>query len=216
MRANPLLADLPLCPPEAFAATVAETSGSACALDMNVPHSSLLNYALYQVGWFACILGAAWHWPLTGFGIAVVLTAAHVWLAADRTIEARLVLLALGCGVAVEAFQVWSGTYHFTSGALISWISPPWLLAMWAQFATTFRFSMRGLMAHPARAAVFGVLGGPIAFLAGERLGAVTLPLPLAMGLLRLAVTWGVALYLLARVVRASTPPSLEVRYRAL
>jgi len=36
-----------------------------------VRHSTLVNYLLYQAGWFACMLGAAWQWPLTGFGLAV-------------------------------------------------------------------------------------------------------------------------------------------------
>jgi hypothetical protein len=44
---------------------------------------------------------------------------------------------------------------------------------MWAQFATTFRFSLRTMITRPIPAALFGAAGGPIAFLAGERLGAV-------------------------------------------
>lgn len=96
----------------------------------------------------------------------------------------------------------------------MAWMSPPWLLAMWAQFATTFQFSLRGVMSHPWRAATFGVLGGPIAFLAGERLGAVTLASPLLPALLRLAVAWGLALYISARVTRAIAPADTGARYR--
>lgn len=184
------------------------------AFTAHMAQSTFINYVLYQTGWFACILGAAWHRPLSGLAIAGVLTAWHVWHATDRAVEARLVALALVLGLAVEAFQVWSGTYRFTSGVVVAWMSPPWLLAMWGQFATTFRFSMRHLMTHPARAALFGILGGPIAFLAGERLGAVTLQPPLAAGLARLAVTWGMTLTVLAFAARRSTPPSLDVRYR--
>jgi hypothetical protein len=186
------------------------------SLDSGVPHSTLLNYLQYQLGWFACILGAAWHRPATGFAIAIVLTAAHLWFAADRVVEARLLLLALALGVAVEGFQVWSGTYRFTSGAVVSWMSPPWLLVMWAQFATTFRFSLRHVMLHPLRAALFGVVGGPIAFLAGDGLGAVTLLPPLLPALARLAVAWGVALYVCAYAARHVTPAPLDVRYRVL
>jgi Protein of unknown function (DUF2878) len=54
-----------------------------------------------------------------------------------------------------------------------------WLLVMWGQFATTFRFSLRGVMRRPLFAGLFGATGGPIAFLAGERLGAVILLPPL-------------------------------------
>lgn len=178
-------------------------------------HSTLLNNVLYQAGWFACILGAAWHRPLAGLGIAVVLTAAHVWRAEDRAPELLLILLALTLGIAVEGVQVWSGTYaRFTSGSVTAWMSPPWLLAMWAQFATTFRFSLRGVMTRPWRAMAFGVIGGPVAFLAGERLGAVTLAAPLFPALLRLAVAWGLALYLCARVTHAFAPAQAGARYR--
>lgn len=169
-----------------------------------VTESRPVNYLLYQSGWFACILGAAWGWPVTGFLIAAALTAVHLCRSADPAIESRLVVLALALGLVVEAFQVRRGTYQFTSGVIVAWMSPPWLLMMWAQFATTFRSSLRAIMTSPARAALFGVLGGPIAFVAGERLGAVTLARPLAPGLVRLGMAWGVALCVCALFARAS------------
>lgn len=173
--------------------------------------SRRVNYALYQTGWFACILGAAWGWPATGALIALALTGAHLALSTERAAESRLVLLALGLGMVVEACQVRSGTYaRFTSGVVVAWMSPPWLLLMWAQFATTFRSSLRTVMLVPARAALFGLVGGPIAFVAGERLGAVTLARPLGPGLVRLGVTWGVALALCAVATRATLTPYSE------
>lgn len=69
-------------------------------------------------------------------------------------------------------YQVRSGTYAFTSGVVVAWMSPPRLLMMWGQFATTFRSSLSAIMLVPGRAVVFGGLGGPIAFWAGERWGA--------------------------------------------
>jgi hypothetical protein len=95
-------------------------------------------------------------------------------------------------------------------------MSPPWLLALWAQFATTFRYSLRGIMTNPARAALFGFIGGPIAFVAGERLGAITFGQPLWLGLARLAVTWSVALWLCARAAQDASPSGVVARYRAL
>lgn len=185
------------------------------AFRTDVSHSTLVNHALYQAGWFACILGAAWHRPLAGFLIATLLTAGHVWRAEDRAAESRLILVALTLGIVVEGAQLAGGTYaRFTSGSIVAWMSPPWLLAMWAQFATTFRFSMRGVMAHPWRAMVFGLVGGPIAFLAGERLGAVALARPLLPALLQLAIAWGVALYLCARATHAIAPAQIGGRYR--
>ena len=169
-------------------------------------HTQLVNYGLYQIGWFACVLGGAWHRPWTGFLIAVILLGAHLTLALERSLEARLVVFATAVGAFVEMGQIAAGTYRFTSGTVIEALPPPWLLAMWAQFATTFRFSLRTVIRRPIRAALFGAGGGPIAFLAGERLGAVTLLPPLTHGLLCLSISWAIALVVFSVVVRRVTP----------
>ena len=176
-------------------------------------HTQLVNYGLYQIGWFACVLGGAWHRPWTGFLIAVILGGAHLTLSVERSLEARLVVFATAVGALVEMGQIAAGTYRFTSGTVIDALPPPWLLAMWAQFATTFRFSLRTMITRPIRAALFGAAGGPIAFLAGERLGAVTLLPPLTHGLLRLSISWAIALVVFSVVVRRLTPERDGPRY---
>jgi hypothetical protein len=65
---------------------------------------------------------------------------------------------------------------------------------------------VRPVITRPLRAALFGAAGGPLAFLAGERLGAVTLLPPLAYGLLRLSISWAVALVIFSAVVRRGAP----------
>lgn len=170
----------------------------------------MLNYALYQIGWFACILGAAWGWPVAGAALGVTLIGVHV-VVSGRTWREELALMgvALALGLVVEGFQVRSGTYaRFTSGTVWAWMSPPWLLVMWAQFATVCRGSLKGVMLVPWRAVLFGAVGGPIAFWAGERLGAVELARPLGEGLLRLGVSWAVALGVLSLVATRRASPS--------
>jgi len=166
----------------------------------------VINYALYQIGWFACVLGAASQRPWTGLAIAMILIGVHLALSEARAIEVRLVVLATTVGVVVEMIQIAAGTYRFTSGTLIDALPPPWLLAMWAQFATTFRFSLRGVITRPLPAVLFGAAGGPIAFLAGEALGAVTMLPPLGFGLLRLSISWAIALAIFSAVVRRVSP----------
>ena len=156
--------------------------------------TTLINYSLYQVGWFACVLGAAWRFPLVGTAIAVALIAVHAWLARERTIELRLMALALVVGLSVEVIQVLFLTYTFTSGVIVAGLPPPWMLALWVQLATAFRYSLRHVFARPVPSMLFGALGGPLAFVAGERLGAITLLPPLTTGLLRLSLCWTVAM----------------------
>jgi hypothetical protein len=166
----------------------------------------LINYVIYQIGWFACVLGAASQRPWTGLVIAMILIGVHLVLSEERSIEIRLVVLATAVGAVIEMIQIAAGTYRFTSGTLTDALPPPWLLAMWAQFATTFRFSLRHVITWPVAAVLFGAAGGPIALLAGEALGAVTLMTPLVYGLLRLSISWAIALAVFSVVVRRVSP----------
>ena len=124
-------------------------------------HTQLVNYALYQIGWFACVLGAASHRPWTGCLIAMILVGVHLALSVERSLEVRLVVLATAVGAVVEMIQIAAGTYRFTSGTVSDALPPPWLLAMWAQFATTFRFSLRSVVMRPVPAVLFGAAGRP-------------------------------------------------------
>ena len=144
----------------------------------------------------------------------MILIGVHVALSVERSLEVRLVVLATVVGAVVEAIQIWTGTYRFTSGTVSGALPPPWLLAMWAQFATTFRFSLRSVMMRPVPAVLFGAAGGPIAFLAGERLGAVTLQPPLGYGLMRLSISWAIALGIFSAVARRVTALRHEYRKR--
>lgn len=182
---------------------------------MSRHHTDLLNYALYQAGWFAGVLGAGWGYPWAGFATAVALITVHVILTPQRTVELRLIALATITGFVVEIVQLASGTYRFPSGMMVAGVSPPWLLALWAQLATTFRYCLRGIVLRPARALLFGGLGGPIAFLAGERLGAVQFTSPLLPGLVRLSLAWLLALGIFSMAARRAMPPDVEtLRYR--
>lgn len=172
-----------------------------------------LNYGLYQAGWVAAVGGAAIGVGEAGAAAAALLTAAHLWLARDRAGEALLVAATLLLGLVAEATQIALGTYVTLGGTTPRPWPPLWLIALWAQFATTFRFSAAGLFARPWAAALFGALGGPLAFLAGERLGAVTLARPLTPSLLALLGAWAIGMAVCAWLVRV-LPASAPAAYR--
>ena len=148
--------------------------------------------------------------------MAVLLIGVHLTLSLERSLETRLLVLATAVGAVVEMVQIAAGTYRFTSGTVNDALPPPWLLAMWAQFAMTFRFSLRRVVTRPVSAALFGAAGCPIAVLAGERLGAVTLLPPLTPGLLRLSIGWTIALVAFSAVVRRVSPEQDAPRYRSI
>lgn len=158
----------------------------------------LVNGGLYQTGWFACVLGAALGHGTVGAVAAAALMAGHLAASPDRRIDLRTMLATLAVGAVVEGGQIVAGTYQTLGGGAPGPVPPLWLLALWAHFATTFRYSLRALVARPWAAVLFGALGGPVAFLAGERLGAVALSRPLGTAVTALAFGWAVAMGVVA------------------
>lgn len=164
--------------------------------------SSLANYVLYQAGWFACVLGAATQRPWLGAAIAAIVLLLQVALSTRRGRDLRLIAAAVIIGGVVESIHLAAGTYVFQSGTFAAGWPPAWIILMWAQFAATFAFSLRPIVTRPIAAALFGAVGGPIAFVAGDGLGAVTLLPPMMTGLLQLAVSWGLAMVILSAIAR--------------
>lgn len=154
----------------------------------------VFNYLLYELGWCACVLGAAWGHPWIGSAVGVVPIAIHVLRSRRRRDALVLTLATAAIGLAVDSVQIALGTLRFDVGTITSWLPPPWLVLVWAQFAMTFHFGLAWLKGRPGRAAMFGAVGGPLAFLAGRRLGVVVLHPDLWPSMVTLALGWSIAI----------------------
>ncbi|MGD9903092.1 MAG: DUF2878 domain-containing protein [Vicinamibacterales bacterium] len=172
----------------------------------------LVNAALYQAGWFTCVLGAAAGRDTVAAAAAAGLVAVHLALSDAPRRDAAELAAALGVGLVAESAQIVLGSYERLGTAPPTWPPPIWLLVLWAQFATTFRAGLRPIMSRVGVAALFGACGGPLAFLAGHALGAVVLSRPLASTLAGLAAGWAMALALLSALTRPGA--SMAARYR--
>lgn len=155
----------------------------------------LLNLALYEAGWFACVLGAARGQGGAGAALAGGLLLFHLALAKDRAGEGRIVFLCGAVGFVLDSAQTLAGRLSFTGPFFASQaeLAPLWVVMLWLQLGTTLRYSLSWLSRRYALAAVLGAAGGPVAFLAGERLGAATWGEPRWLTALSLAVVWGLA-----------------------
>jgi len=133
----------------------------------------VVNVALFQAGWFACVLGAAHGRPWIGAVAAAVIVGWHMLRAAHPARELALVGVAAAIGALFETALLRGGLVYFPGGGLVEGLAPYWMVAMWAMFATTLNVSMRWLRARPALGAVLGGIGGPLSYYAGVRLGAL-------------------------------------------
>jgi Protein of unknown function (DUF2878) len=159
------------------------------------------NFLAFQIGWFACVLGGAHDLPWVGTGIAFVIVAWHLTRAARPKQELLLVLSAAAIGALFDTLLVWLGWFTYSSGTLIAGTAPHWMVALWMLFATTLNLSLAWLKRHLFVAALFGAIGGPLAYLGGEKLGALNFESPTA-GLIALAIGWALLTPLLAMIAQ--------------
>lgn len=158
------------------------------------------NIALYQAGWLACVVGAAHGLAWAGVAAALPILAWHFARARRAWPEARLVVAAAAAGAIFETLLAQSGWVRFAPPGPVAGFAPPWMVALWALFATTLNVSLRGLRARPALFAVLAAAGAPLAYLAGARLGAMRFEDPAA--LFAIAAGWAALAPLLLAAAR--------------
>lgn len=159
------------------------------------------NIALFQAGWFACVLGAAHGVPWIALPAVAAIVAWHLSRAEHAMPELALVALAMLVGAVFDTLLARSGWLKFGSGMIVDRTAPTWMVAMWASFATTLNVSLRWLRDRPIVAALFGAIGGPLAYYGGARLGAVEL-VRAGAALAAVAVGWALVTPLLAHAAR--------------
>lgn len=177
---------------------------------------AVISFVGLQLGWFACVLGAARGYPW--FGPVVVLLALAMHVERQRASTRELMILGI---TAIVGFLVDTAFLRFGVVRIPgSTLSPPWLIALWPNFISTT--SENGLLSslprRPLLAALLGAVGGPLAYDSGARLGAIELGNHRLAALAIIGVAWALvvpALVLLrARVVTRFAHTS-EYRPRA-
>lgn len=156
----------------------------------------------YEAVWFISVIGAGrgHTWPAL---LAVALFA--VWrlcVSTARGVELRLMGLAFVLGLVFDGVLVRSGLLVYAA-AWPAGIAPVWILALWLAFALTIVPLFGYLQGRPWLAAVFGAIGGPMAYLGAARgWHAVSFTSPAWHALLWLALGWGITLPLLTVLAR--------------
>lgn len=163
----------------------------------------VFNVLGFQAVWWACVLGAGagsgWAGPLAVAAFAAV----HLRFTPTPARDLRLLAAAVLLGVVVDGLLGASGLLVYAAAGAAPALAPAWILALWCGFALTLTHSMAYFARRPLAAAVFGLVGGPLAYAGAATVaGAVAFPLGSAPALLAVAAGWALALPLLYAVDR--------------
>ena len=147
----------------------------------------IANAVLFQLSWFACVLGGTSIWLV----VPVVALLVHFFWISSWAAEGKLVVSVMLAGAALDSFLLQLGVLQFAGQETLV---PPWLALLWALLATTLNHCLSWTARPIWRAALLGAIGGPLSYLAGARLAEVGLPLGQLNTVLLLGGIWALVM----------------------
>lgn len=154
----------------------------------------IVSFALFQLAWFAAVLGGAHDLDFIGSCPALALFAFHIASNHRRWFESCAIILAIFIfGMVIELIVLKSGAIIYRGTTASAAFPPLWILALWLAFATLPDRALLWLSGRVVLQIIFGALGGPLSYVAGEKLGAAHLNPSLSYAIAVLAIAWAIA-----------------------
>ena len=151
---------------------------------------NLLNAGLFQLGWFACVMGGDSLWLLLGVAVLLI----HLRWINQWAEEGRLIFSVMLLGISIDSFLHWLGVFQFKE---ITLLIPLWLMLLWGLLGTTLRHCLAWTGRSWWLASALGAVSGPLSYYAGGRLADVQFAYGLWPTLIGLGLLWAVLFPLL-------------------
>jgi hypothetical protein len=128
------------------------------------------------------------YWGNAFIPISVSLLLIHLYFYGRKNHELLLILIITLIGVFVDSLLQHFNVFVFEFSTHI----PLWLITLWACFAATISHSLDFLSRRKALQLLVGGLLAPLSYIAGYKLDAVDLTLPISSTYLILSLIWGI------------------------
>ena len=159
----------------------------------------VINVTAFKLGWLSSVFGGAQQLPWLGPLVVLIAISIHLLRAERPRSEFMLILSAGLMGAFFDSLLVAAGWVSYKSGQFSAFIAPYWIITMWMLFATTLNVSMRWMRGRPLLASAFGFVGGPLAYIAGHKIGGIQF-VDQTTAIAMLAFGWAVMMPLLMRL----------------
>jgi hypothetical protein len=162
-----------------------------------------INVIGFQIVWMVTVGGAARGIWWAGLPVLALFAAWQWRVSRVPKADFKLVVIAALLGFGIDSAFAASQWLHYQAPLPWPSFAPVWILVLWMGFALTLNHSMRFLRGHHLWAIAFGAIGGPVAYVAADRLwGAVQFEQPHWHVVVALGVAWAVVTPLLVASAR--------------
>ncbi len=161
-----------------------------------------------QLCWWACVLLADTAGAVVGVIVTVVWVALHVLRSPRPRVDLGLAIAATLLGIVVDSALVAVDAIAFPASVRLGPLPTPlWMVALWTGFSTMLDATLRPVVTVWWRAVLFGLVGGPLSYLGGARLGPITIGPASDTGpaLVAVGVAWALAMMALSVLHRRLT-----------
>jgi hypothetical protein len=143
--------------------------------------------------------------PWLGAASLLLFLAWHLRTPVSPRAELALAGVAGLVGLSADTLFAQAGILAYAEPWPVRGVAPAWIVVMWMNFALTLNVAMRWLHGRYWLAAVLGLVGGPLAYLAGVRLDAAVLSAPGPSAYALIGLTWAFAVPFLVRAAEWSS-----------
>ena len=179
---------------------------------------SIINSLCYSTGWFWCVLfGIYGHFILATIGaIFLILFQLYCTKITDIGLyiqDLLLVVFSVPLGFLFEMFFIQLNLIHYNN--TLKMLPPIWIVSLYPLFSLLINHSLKIIKNNNLASFLFGFLGAPLSYIAGNSLGGLTFPYPLFQTWIMIGICWGLFLCLLtkiANIVEKATSQTLEDR----
>jgi hypothetical protein len=122
---------------------------------------SILSFASFNAGWWACALGPKWEMPWLGPATLPLFICAHLYFSPTRAGEFFFFAALAAFGFCFDTLMLFAGVFHIIPQQMFT---PAWLVSMWVLLGLTFE-SMLVMRRSRWLTCLAGLMSGPLSYL---------------------------------------------------
>ena len=163
--------------------------------------NNIVNFVLFQLVWIGFVFGAQENFIWLGCLLLGLMLLWQLWPTRRNESDVIVILTSGMCGFVLATAWSASGLIIYDNHWPINQLAPWWIVALWLAFGAAFNHSLAWVQKSPYLAGALAAVGGPVSYLAAERVGAVIIHNPW-LTLSAMAVGWFVIAFLLTLLVQ--------------